>query len=74
MMVTARKVSEGVDEVRYEFGLDRRFDRVLVIDKASWAARTEDDRFDSAAGAVAARSREPGRRRGSLRRAAVFAS
>jgi hypothetical protein len=29
MMVTARRLAEGDDEIRYEFGLDRQFDRVL---------------------------------------------
>jgi hypothetical protein len=74
MMVTARKVSEGADEVRYEFGLDRRFDRVLVIDKASWAARTEDDRFDSAAAAVAAKIKGAWQAQGEFPPGAVFAS
>jgi hypothetical protein len=35
MMVVGRKVAETADEVRYEFGFDRLFDRVLTIDKAS---------------------------------------
>lgn len=74
MMVTARKVSEGTDEVRYEFGLDRRFDRVLMIDKATWQARSEDGDFDSAAGAIAAKIKRAWQERGEFPQGVIFAS
>ena len=46
MMVTARKVSETAEQIRYEFGFDRQFDRVLTIDKLTWHALPDDGRFD----------------------------
>ncbi|MFG1610897.1 hypothetical protein [Actinoplanes sp. NPDC049265] len=55
MMVVGRKVAETADEVRYEFGLDRQFDRTLRIDKHTKQIAAENGRFDSAAGAVAAK-------------------
>ena len=60
MMVTGRKVSETADEVRYEFGLDRQFDRVLTIDKNTWQANAEDGCFDSAAGGTGGCPYAPG--------------
>jgi hypothetical protein len=74
MMVTARKVSEGESEVRYEFGLDRRFDRVLVIDKTSWQATAEDDNFDSAAGAITSKIKRAWQAQGEFPAGAIFAS
>jgi hypothetical protein len=74
MMVTARKVADGDDEIRYEFGLDRRFDRVLVIDKRTWEASAEDGDFDSAAGMIAAKIKSAWRESGEFPAGAVFAS
>jgi hypothetical protein len=74
MMVTARKLAEGEEEIRYEFGLDRQFDRVLVIDKQSWQARTEDDSFDSAAGMIAAKIKRAWHEKGEFPPGAIFAS
>lgn len=39
MMVAARRVEAPPDEVRYEFGFEDRFDRVLVIDPQTLQAR-----------------------------------
>jgi hypothetical protein len=74
MMVAARKVAEGDTRVTYEFGLDRQFDRVLVIDKASWDASSEDGDFDSAAAAIAAKIKKSWQERGEFPPGANFAS
>jgi hypothetical protein len=74
MMVTGRKVSETVDEVRYEFGLDRQFDRLLTIDKKTWLASAADGRFDSAAGAVASKIKRAWQEKGEFPPGVVFAS
>ncbi|GID93414.1 hypothetical protein ACFQFC_16390 [Amorphoplanes digitatis] len=74
MMVVGRKVVETADEVRYEFGLDRRFDRVLTIDKQTWQISTEDGRLDSAAGALAAKIQRVWQQDGEFPPGVVFAS
>lgn len=74
MMVTARKLAEGEEEVRYEFGLDRQFDRVLVIDRQSWQARSEDGNFDSAAGMITAKIKRAWQEKGEFPQGAIFAS
>jgi len=42
MMIVAKKLDEDANRVRYSFGLDERFDRVLVIDKATWNVASAD--------------------------------
>jgi hypothetical protein len=74
MMVTARKVVERDDQIRYEFGLDRQYDRVLVIDKQTWDVATEDGTFDSAAGAIAAKIKNAWREQGEFPAGVIFAS
>jgi hypothetical protein len=74
MMVVGRKVAETADEVRYEFGLDRQFDRLLTIDKQTWQATAEDGRFDSAAGAVTAKIKRSFQERGEFPPGVVFSS
>jgi hypothetical protein len=74
MMVAGRKVAETADEVRYEFGLDRQFDRVLTIDKKTWQANAEDGRFDSAAGAVVSKVRRAWQDDGEFPAGVIFAS
>ncbi|MEV4754688.1 hypothetical protein AB0J86_06190 [Micromonospora sp. NPDC049559] len=74
MMVTARKVDEGPGEIRYAFGLETAFDRVLVIDKRSWEARVEDGRFDAAASAITAKIKKLWRAGGEFPPGATFAS
>lgn len=74
MMVVGRKVAETAAEVRYEFGLDRRFDRVLTIDKRTWAVAAEDGQFDSAAGAVASKVKRAWQESGEFPPGVVFAS
>lgn len=74
MMVTARKVAEGEREVRYEFGLDRRYDRVLLIETGTWQARTQDGNFDSAAGMITAKIRKAWQETGEFPPGAIFAS
>ena len=74
MMVTARKVAEGADEVRYEFGLDRQFDRVLTIDKQTWRASAQDGNFDSAAGMITAKIKRAWEAEGEFPAGAIFAS
>ncbi|MEV7625520.1 hypothetical protein [Actinoplanes sp. NPDC089786] len=74
MMVVGRKVAETADEVRYEFGLDRQFDRTLRIDKRTWQVAAEDGRFDSAASAVAAKIKGAWQKEGEFPPGVVFAS
>jgi hypothetical protein len=74
MMVTGRKVSETADAVRYEFGLDRQFDRVLTIDKRTWDAVPEDGEFDSPTGAVLSKIRKAWQEHGEFPPGVVFAS
>lgn len=74
MMVVGRKVAESEDEVQYEFGLDRQFDRILTIDKRTWQASAEDGRFDSAAGAVASKIKRAWQERGEFPPGVVFSS
>jgi hypothetical protein len=74
MMVTGRKVAETADTVRYEFGLDRRFDRVLTIDKNTWDVSPDDGRFDSPVGAVASKIKRAWEEQGEFPPGVVFAS
>ncbi|WP_205862905.1 hypothetical protein [Planosporangium thailandense] len=74
MMVTARKVTEDKDEVRYQFGFDRQFDRILVINKVNWETRSEDGNFDSAVGMIAAKIKKTWREQGEFPPGAIFAS
>ncbi|MEV1287927.1 hypothetical protein [Micromonospora sp. NPDC049679] len=74
MMVTARKLVDGPGEVRYEFGFDRDFNRVLVIDKETWEVRAEDGNFDAAAGAISSKIKKAWRESGDFPPGALFAS
>jgi hypothetical protein len=74
MMVTGRKVAETATTVRYEFGLDEEFDRVLTIDKETWDVRPEDGRVDAVVGAIASKIKGAWRERGEFPAGAVFAS
>ncbi|MCM0677184.1 hypothetical protein NCC78_21185 [Micromonospora phytophila] len=74
MMVTARRIDEGTDEVRYEFGLDEDFDRILVIDKRTLAASVEDGNFNSAAGVITAKIVGAWRAEGQFPPGMIFAS
>jgi hypothetical protein len=74
MMVAARKAGETQDEVRYEFGLDRRFDRMLTIDKRTGEVTPEDGRFDSAAGAIVSKVQRSWQDSGEFPAGVVFSS
>ena len=74
MMVVGRKTAETADEVQYEFGLDRQFDRTLRIDKHTWQIAAEDGRIDSAASAVAAKIKRAWQEEGEFPPGVVFAS
>jgi hypothetical protein len=74
MMVTGRKVSETAETVRYEFGLDRQFDRVLTIDKETWNAVPDDGLFDSSTGAVLSKIKRAWQDQGEFPPGVVFAS
>ncbi|ASW54926.1 hypothetical protein [Plantactinospora sp. KBS50] len=54
-LITARKIGESPDEVRYEFGLNKRYDRILVIDPRTMRARAENGDFNWVASAIAAK-------------------
>lgn len=74
MMVTARKIAETETEIRYAFGLDREFDRILIIDKKEWLVTTEDGNLDSAAGKIAGKIKNAWQEHSSFPEGAVFAS
>ena len=74
MTVTGRKVAETQTTVRYEFGLDEEFDRVLTIDKETWDVRPEDGRVDAPVGAIASKIKSAWRERGEFPPGAIFAS
>lgn len=74
MMVTARRVSEEDDEVRYQFGFDEDFDRLLIIDKNTLQVSVEDGNYNSAASAIAAKIVRTFHADGSFPPGTVFAS
>ncbi|WP_247683781.1 hypothetical protein [Micromonospora sp. D93] len=74
MMVTARRVEAAADEVRYEFGLEDRFDRILTIDPHTLDARVDDGDFNAAAGAIAAKIVKARRSSGEFPTRMLFAS
>ncbi|MEU8153127.1 hypothetical protein AB0B94_05645 [Micromonospora sp. NPDC048986] len=74
MMVTARRIEAAADEVRYEFGLNDKFDRILTIDPRTLDARVEDGDFNTAAGAIAAKIVKAWRSSGEFPTRMLFAS
>lgn len=74
MMVTARRVNDQDDAVRYEFGFDGDFDRLLVIDKNTLQASVEDGNFNSPASAITAKIVRERRSTGEFPPGAIFAS
>lgn len=55
MMVVARRVEALADEVRYEFGFEDRFDRILSIDRHTLDACVGDGNFNAPASAITAK-------------------
>ncbi len=74
MMVVARRTDSVGDQVRYEFGFEDRFDRVLAIDPGTMEARVEDGNFDQAASAITAKIVNAWRSSGEFPVRALFAS
>ncbi len=74
MMVAARRVEAPADEVRYAFGFEDRFDRILVIDPQTLQARVEDGDFNAAAGAITAEIVNAWRDRSAFPQRMLFAS
>ncbi|MET7669705.1 hypothetical protein [Micromonospora luteifusca] len=74
MMVTARRVESAASEIRYEFGLDDKFDRILTIDPRTLDARVADGDFNSAAGAITAKIVKAWRSSGEFPTRILFAS
>lgn len=74
LMVTARKVAESPEQVRYEFGLDRRFDRVMTIDKSTWEIDAGDGSLDEPAMAAAGKIKRSWRETGEFPPGVVFSS
>ena len=72
--IVARKVDETDDRVRYRFGLEERFDRTLVIEKAGWEVSLEEGTFDSNAGKIAMKIKKEWQPSGEFPPGAVFAS
>lgn len=73
ILITARKVSEDAVIVRYEFGLDERFDRVLTINKASGSVSADDGSLDSVLGMMSVKIKKISRASGEFPRSAIFA-
>ncbi|SCG65109.1 hypothetical protein GA0074704_4080 [Micromonospora siamensis] len=73
-MVAARRIDAAVDEVRYEFGFEDRFDRILRIDPNTLAATVEDGDFNSAASAITAKIVRVWRSSGEFPARVLFAS
>ncbi|WP_431874553.1 hypothetical protein [Micromonospora marina] len=74
MMVAARRIGASADEVRYAFGFENRFDRILVIDSQTLQARVEDGDFNAAASAITAKIVNAWRDRGYFPQRMLFAS
>ncbi|MER7418324.1 hypothetical protein ABT346_16330 [Micromonospora peucetia] len=74
MMVVARRHEAGGETVRYEFGFEDRFDRVLTIDTTTLEARVEDGDFNSAASAITAKIVSAWRSSGEFPMRVMFAS
>ncbi|MFI7207407.1 hypothetical protein [Micromonospora aurantiaca (nom. illeg.)] len=74
MMVAARRIEAPADEVRYEFGFEDRFDRILVIDPQTLQARVEDGDLNAAASAITAKIVNAWRDRGDFPQRMLFAS
>ncbi|MFI2712215.1 hypothetical protein ACH495_19030 [Micromonospora sp. NPDC018662] len=74
MMVVARRVEAPAEEVRYEFGFEDRFDRLLVIDPQTLEARVEDGDFNAAASAITAKIVNSWRTAGDFPQRMIFAS
>jgi hypothetical protein len=74
MMIVARKLDEDAYRVRYTFGLDERFDRVLVIEKATWDIASVDGAVDSVAGKIAMKIKRAWEAEGEFPAGAIFAS
>ncbi|WFE35613.1 hypothetical protein [Micromonospora sp. WMMD975] len=74
MMVVARRVDAPANEVRYEFGFEDRFDRLLVIDPQTLDVRVEDGDFNAAASAITAKIVNSWRTGGDFPPRMIFAS
>ncbi|MEU4551920.1 hypothetical protein [Micromonospora violae] len=74
MMVAARRIDAASGEVRYEFGFEDRFDRILTIDPTTLEANVEDGDFNSAASAITAKIVNSWRSSGTFPPRMVFAS
>ncbi|MEV4721490.1 hypothetical protein AB0J94_30240 [Micromonospora noduli] len=74
MMVAARRIDAASGEVRYEFGFEDRFDRILTIDPSTLEANVEDGDFNSAASAITAKIVNAWRSSGEFPPRMLFAS
>ncbi|MER6590371.1 hypothetical protein ABT214_00580 [Micromonospora purpureochromogenes] len=74
MMVVARRIEAATNEVRYEFGFEDRFDRILTIDPSTLEASVEDGDFNSAASAITAKIVDSWRSTGEFPARMLFAS
>ncbi|TDB69479.1 hypothetical protein [Micromonospora sp. KC721] len=74
MMVVARRVEAPADEVRYEFGFEDKFDRVLTINPSTLETRVDDGDFNTAASAITAKIVNARRSAGDFPARMMFAS
>ncbi|MCX5065625.1 hypothetical protein OOJ91_06985 [Micromonospora lupini] len=74
MMVAARRIDATATGVRYEFGFEDRFDRILTIDPSTLEAQVEDGDFNSAASAITAKIVNAWRSSGEFPPRMLFAS
>ncbi|MFG1654496.1 hypothetical protein ACGFIE_31645 [Micromonospora sp. NPDC049275] len=74
MMVAARRIEADDSEVRYEFGFEDSFDRILLIDARTLEARVGDGDFNAAASAITAKIVKAWRSNGEFPARMIFAS
>ncbi|WP_431974794.1 hypothetical protein [Micromonospora haikouensis] len=74
MMIVARRVDAPAEEVRYEFGFEDRYDRLLTIDPCTLEARIDDGDFNPAASAITAKIVDALRSAGDFPERIMFAS
>ncbi|MEV5821191.1 hypothetical protein AB0L22_18685 [Micromonospora haikouensis] len=73
MMIVARRI-DAAEEVRYEFGFEDRYDRLLTIDPCTLEARIDDGDFNPAASATTAKIVDAWRSAGDFPERMMFAS
>lgn len=74
ILITARKTDENAEQVKYEFGLDEQFDRIMTIDKVTGDVVPADGNLDSIAGMMSVKIKKISRATGEFPPGAVYAA